>query len=161
MIHELENIERGRVGCQACDASWGVDEQITCPASLSAEQERDARGGIGFDATPDPIPNFLKKGKAAYTSEIPELLDAAHNLFLSRNAEYGESYKRFGALLLALFPEGGIPPITTVEDADRLSALLDCISKLHRYAHSFSRGGHRDSARDLIVYAAMLEEATK
>lgn len=88
-------------------------------------------------------------------------LEAATKTFIERNAIYGNNYTRAGALLLALFPEGGIPAITTEEDANRLNLFIACAGKLQRYAHNFAKGGHRDSAHDLIVYAAMLEEATE
>lgn len=98
----------------------------------------------------------------ALTKKIaPDFLEAAAATFRERNLIYGNNYQRFGELLLALFPEGGIPPISTPEDAQRLDYIIMCLGKLQRYAHNFSKGGHQDSARDLMVYAAMLEEFTK
>lgn len=90
-----------------------------------------------------------------------EILEESAALFRERNALYGSNYQRQGALLLALFPEGGIPEITTEEDANRLHVFVACVTKLQRYAHNWKQGGHLDSARDLIVYAAMLEEFTR
>jgi hypothetical protein len=90
----------------------------------------------------------------------PEYLEAAAATFRSRNGSYGNNYQREGALLLALFPEGGIPAITTEADANRLHVFVACVTKLQRYAHNWHRGGHKDSAHDLVVYAAMLEEFT-
>ena len=89
------------------------------------------------------------------------ILEAGAATFRERNAIYGDNYRRIGALLLALFPEGGIPAITKEEDANRLNLLIDCLGKIQRYAYNFTRGGHRDSAHDLMVYAAMLEELTQ
>ena len=94
------------------------------------------------------------------TKVAPDLLLSAEATFRQRNAIYGNNYQRAGALLLALFPEDGIPAVTTPDAALRLSLMVDCAKKLQRYAHNFTRGGHQDSAHDLIVYAAMLEEAT-
>ena len=91
---------------------------------------------------------------------IPEILRAAAGTFESRNAEYGDAYKRTGAMLLAMFPEGGIPAITNADDAARLATLLMVAMKMQRYAHAFADGGHKDSAHDTIVYAAMLETMT-
>lgn len=91
----------------------------------------------------------------------PDLLEAAAATFRERNAIYGNNYQRFGALLIALFPAEGIPPITTPGAAQRLDYIIMCLGKLQRYAHNFHRGGHQDSARDLTVYAAMLEEFTE
>ena len=44
---------------------------------------------------------------------------------------------------------------------NRLGVFVQCISKVARYASSLPKGGHLDSAHDLMVYAAMLEEVTK
>lgn len=101
-------------------------------------------------------------GRAAIKRQIaPDFLEAAARTFRERNAIYGNNYQRFGELLLALFPEGGIPAVRTPDDAQRLDYIIMCLGKLQRYAHNFSKGGHRDSAHDLMVYAAMLEEFTK
>jgi len=81
--------------------------------------------------------------------------------YFQRNALYKDNYKAFGNLLLALFPNQTLPAITKVEDASRLNLILDCLCKLQRYAYNFENGGHKDSAHDLMVYAAMLEESTK
>ena len=92
--------------------------------------------------------------------QAPDYLEGAARTFRERNAIYGSNYQREGALLLALFPEGGIPAITTEASANRLHLLVACVTKLQRYAHNWARGGHKDSAHDLQVYAAMLEEFT-
>lgn len=94
------------------------------------------------------------------THSPPELLEDAAATFRERNTTYGNNYKRAGRLLLALFPDDHIPAISTAEEALRLSLILSCLTKLQRYAHCFTAGGHQDSAHDLMVYAAMLEEAT-
>jgi hypothetical protein len=60
-----------------------------------------------------------------------------------------------------MFPNGTIPEISTLEDMQRLQLMMQATNKMIRYAENFQRGGHLDSARDLCVYAAMLEEATK
>ena len=86
-------------------------------------------------------------------------LRRAADLFESRNAVYGSNYQRQGEALLALFPPGGIPAITTLAEANRLHVYVACVTKLMRYAHNF-KSGHLDSARDLQVYAAFLEEMT-
>lgn len=88
-------------------------------------------------------------------------LHRAAETFRDRNRTYGGNYKRMGALILALFPPGGVPEITTEAEANRLNLMIDCLGKLQRYAYAFHKGGHRDSAHDLIVYAAMLEEETQ
>lgn len=87
-----------------------------------------------------------------------DILTSAAATYTERNKVYGDNYKQFGAALLACF--GGEIHITTVEEANRLGVFIQCLSKLTRYGHSF-KGGHVDSAHDLIVYAAILEELTK
>lgn len=89
------------------------------------------------------------------------LLRAAADVFEERNRQYGNGYKRYGSLLMALFPEGGVPAANTSEEATRMNMIMMCLAKLQRYAHNFKTGGHKDSAKDLQVYAAMLEEHTK
>lgn len=95
-----------------------------------------------------------------HASGPSDILRAAAQMFEDRMPEYGDNYKRFPRVFLALFPDGKIPEITTAEDMQRLQLMVQATNKLIRYAQGFSRGGHRDSARDLAVYAAMLEEAT-
>jgi hypothetical protein len=95
------------------------------------------------------------------TKTTPDFLLAAARTFRVRNRAYGGNYQRFGAALIGLFPESGVPAIKTAEDAQRLDLIIMCLGKLQRYAYNFPNGGHLDSARDLQVYAAMLEEFTK
>lgn len=107
----------------------------------------------------------LHEQPASVGSEIlrprpADLLRDSAALFEKRNADYGDSYRRAGRLIAALFPEGGVPSLTTPDEILRYNTLLMCASKLQRYAHNLKAGGHLDSARDLQVYAAMLEEAT-
>jgi hypothetical protein len=91
--------------------------------------------------------------------DVPALLRAAAKTFEERNALYGDNYKHFGHVMAATFPNG-----LTVADAEswnRLGLLVQTVSKMTRYAANFERGGHQDSAHDLCVYAAMLEELTR
>lgn len=80
--------------------------------------------------------------------------------YTERNSLYKDNYKAYGDLLLALFPNRTLPSITKAEDASRLNLIMDCLCKLQRYVYNFENGGHKDSAHDLMVYAAMLEEST-
>lgn len=131
-------------------AARRMSDQMVCPC------------GLKWDVN-DPVPPHCpdEAGFKQLKPQAPDLLDAAAATFRERNAIYGNNYQRMGALLLALFPEGGVPAVRSEADANRLNLLIDCLGKLQRYAHGFSRGGHRDSAHDLIVYAAMLEEHTQ
>lgn len=90
----------------------------------------------------------------------PEILEAMAATFRERSRTYGDNYKRFGAVFLGMFPDGRIPEITRQGDADRLQLLMQIVNKCTRYAQQLTRGGHKDSARDIGVYAAMLEEMT-
>lgn len=94
--------------------------------------------------------------------DVPEILKDAAALFESRNSEYSgngrQAYERHGDLMTALFGDRLNPK--TPEDHARLGVLTQIISKLSRYATNFHKGGHKDSARDLIVYAAMLDKLT-
>jgi hypothetical protein len=92
-------------------------------------------------------------------STVPELLLAAAQTFDERNRVYGDAYKNFGGVMQGMFPSG-----LTVNDVDawnRLGLLVMVVGKLTRYTAQFDNGGHKDSAHDLINYAAMLEELTK
>jgi hypothetical protein len=76
--------------------------------------------------------------------------------FQQRQQQYGPSYLRFGDIAKGLWPDG--LTLHTKEDFIRHGILVQCISKLVRYAHT--PAGHRDSAHDLAVYAALLTEQT-
>jgi hypothetical protein len=94
-------------------------------------------------------------------ARAPDLLEAALATFRERNAVYGDNYRLFSDAFLALFPDRALPPIRTTADMDRLQVLIQMFTKMSRYAQALGRGGHRDSAHDMIVYAAMLEEFTQ
>ena len=89
---------------------------------------------------------------------VPELLRSGAQTYEERNRIYGDNYKQAGALLKVLFPDG-LPPM----DADgwnRFGVWLMVFGKAVRYAAQLQNGGHKDSAHDAMVYAAMLEELT-
>ena len=92
------------------------------------------------------------------TMNAADILDAAADTYRERNKLYGDNYKHFGAACVAMFPDGLM--LRTAEDWNRLGVFIQATSKLTRYAQNFSRGGHIDSAHDLSVYAAMLQELT-
>lgn len=82
-----------------------------------------------------------------------KMLEEAAMLFKSRNKEYGDSYKSFGQIVAALFPNG--VTLKTAEDFSRWGVLNMILSKIHRYSYNF-KDGHSDSLKDLSVYSAML-----
>lgn len=91
----------------------------------------------------------------------PEILDAGAATFRQRNAVYGDTYLAFGAAAAAMFPNGLTIRAGDAEAWNRLGVFVQCLGKLMRYAPNMAAGGHQDSAHDLMVYAAMLEEVTR
>ena len=81
-------------------------------------------------------------------------------VYLERNSLYGDNYKKFGKLMLALqdFVPGGSFPTETENDWNRLGILVMIASKLSRYCASYTAGGHEDSLDDASVYEQMLNE---
>lgn len=87
--------------------------------------------------------------------EADEILAAAAKTFVERKAVYGYNYKRCGAALAALFPDGVV--LKTQDDHDRMHILSLIIVKISRYCVNWDEGGHQDSVHDAMVYCAMLE----
>lgn len=88
-----------------------------------------------------------------------DLLHKAADLFEKRDKAYGSSYKQFGEIVLAFFPDGII--LKTEDDFTRWGLLNMIFSKINRYCNNFQEGGHPDSLADLSVYSAMLAEIDK
>ncbi len=89
-----------------------------------------------------------------------DILEEGAEVYRERNKVYGDSYKVYGEVMRAMFPNG-LPPLATIEDFNRLGVFNMIISKIMRYSSNLGTGGHRDSALDLSVYAAMLTELTQ
>lgn len=91
---------------------------------------------------------------------VPEQLRKAAEIYEQRNELYGDNYKHWGKVWLALFPDG--ISTTSAEDpvgaCNRMGILVQIVSKLTRYCQQFNAGGHADSLDDLAVYAMMLRE---
>lgn len=108
----------------------------------------------------------LRCGRASATAAgfrevsfaVDDILTDAARTFAARNATYGVAYKGFGAVLAAAWPAG--LRVEGEEQFGRLALMVMGLGKWHRYARSFSTG-HIDSARDAVVYAAMLEQLTR
>ena len=88
--------------------------------------------------------------------KVDDFLKQADATYSERGEVYGESYKNFGTIVKALFPNGIV--LKTVEDMNRWGVFQMMLSKLHRYANNFHAGGHSDSLIDLATYSAMLHE---
>jgi hypothetical protein len=101
------------------------------------------------------LPPLIEDLKLA-ESPVPGYLNDAAKIYKQRNLIYGDSYKKFGKLMFALFPDG--VNCKGEDDLNRLGVLNMIVSKLMRYANNFSRGGHDDSLDDIAVYVMMLKE---
>ena len=145
----------GDCGCEFC--GW-VREQM-------------AEMGINSDTDRFPDPDMAAAAQrmdaevAAFSSAqkrptVPEILRKGADTYEERNPLYGDSYKVYGAVMKAMFPDG-LPDFATVADFNRLGVFNMIVSKLMRYASNIGNGGHFDSALDLSVYAAMLAELTE
>ena len=87
-----------------------------------------------------------------------QALDNACVTHTEKAKEYGDSIDIVGDVLGAMFPDG--LDLNTAGDFSRFSKFNWIVCKLCRYAQNMRRGGHKDSAHDIIVYAAMLESVT-
>jgi len=87
---------------------------------------------------------------------VADFLRESADIFEERNKAYGGSYKDFGNIMKALFPDG--IHIDSAEDMNRFGVLHMMVSKLHRYCGNFDKGGHADSLTDLSTYSGMLNE---
>jgi len=90
---------------------------------------------------------------------VPEILRECAATYEERNKLYGDNYKHFGKVMAGCFPNG--ITLKTEDDWVRMGLLIQVTSKITRYAQNLETGGHKDSAHDTIVYAAMLEEMSK
>lgn len=87
---------------------------------------------------------------------VPQLLHAAADIYEERNKVYGDNYKRFGQIMVHLFPKG--LKLSSIEDHNRFCLFVQIIAKQTRYAAQFENGGHPDSLDDTCVYSMMLRE---
>ena len=85
-----------------------------------------------------------------------DFLKEAAETFKNKSKEYGNSYKNFGKIMMAYFPDG--VKLKTEQDFTRFSILNIMISKTDRYCKNFINGGHPDSLLDLSIYSTMLKE---
>jgi hypothetical protein len=90
------------------------------------------------------------------TKTVPEILREGADTYEERNKLYGDNYKRHGAVMRALFPNG--VNLHFADAHNRFGLLTQIVAKLTRYCENYNNGGHQDSLHDLTVYAAMLAE---
>lgn len=82
-----------------------------------------------------------------------EILAEMAETFKERNLVYGDNYKRVGAVMEAMFPNG--VSLQSAEDFNRWHLFELIIVKLTRFANSGLT--HNDSVHDGSVYGAMVE----
>ncbi len=81
-----------------------------------------------------------------------DMLAEGSETFRERNAVYGDNYQMVGPIMAILFPNG-VPAVLLGKAQFHLVELI--VVKLSRFA--VSKLTHRDSARDIMVYGAMIE----
>lgn len=82
-----------------------------------------------------------------------DILAEMAETFRERNKVYGDNYKRVGAAMVAMFPQG--VHLKTEEDFNRWHLFELMVVKLTRFANTGLV--HQDSIHDAAVYAAMVE----
>jgi len=100
--------------------------------------------------------------RASLPSSDPESfvateLHAKAEIYRTRNALYGDNYKRFGPMF-SLMLAGQKLDTSNPDDMNRLGILVQIAAKMTRYGENFNRGGHDDSLDDIAVYSMMLKE---
>lgn len=90
------------------------------------------------------------------TPTVPEIFEDNIKTYKERQATYGPTYRQYGQIMMGLFPKG--VTVSDIETWNRLGVVQACVTKLARYCNNLD---HIDSAHDLSVYAAILEELTR
>jgi hypothetical protein len=114
--------------------------------------------GMRFVADLDGVWRITPIKELHIPKSVPDLLRAAAATYEERNRLWGDNYKDFGAVMVALLP-GGVE-LETTDQWNRFGLFMHVMNKVTRYAQNINCGGNVDSAHDLSVYAAMLEELT-
>lgn len=99
---------------------------------------------------------FRSNKMAPYVKKVPARLADLGKLYEERNALYKDNYKRFGIILVGLFPDG--LTLHSSEEFNRFALFVQIMHKQTRYANNIKTGGHPDSLDDTTVYAQMLAE---
>ena len=86
---------------------------------------------------------------------VSQYLRDAATLNETKHLAYGDSHERFSRVMLSLFPRG--ITLKTEEDHKRYGLLMSIAVKLTRYSVGWDQTTNPDHARDMQVYAAMLE----
>jgi hypothetical protein len=82
-----------------------------------------------------------------------EILIAMADTYRERSKQYGNNWRKIGAVMMALYPTG--LTLETEDDFNKFHLFLLSMVKLTRLSESGL--SHQDSAHDNAVYSAMLE----
>lgn len=82
-----------------------------------------------------------------------EILIAMAETYRERSKQYGNNWRKIGAVMVALYPTG--LTLETEDDFNKFHLFLLSMVKLTRLSESGL--SHQDSAHDNAVYSAMLE----
>jgi hypothetical protein len=125
--------------------------------SEMSQEDKEQRKSPVVEISMSSVREFFDK---LFGSELEEI---AHNpaqvlhdmaeTYEERNKVYGDNYKRVGAVMTAMFPDG--VQLKTEEDFNRWHLFELKIVKLTRFANSGLL--HKDSIHDDAVYSAMVE----
>lgn len=143
----VRKMEVKRTG-QTCDACYAVEIRLATYL--------ESPNGMAFVLR--SIEFAKRRASSIIDVNAADILLEGANTYRERNKLYGDNYKNFGKIMVALFPDG--LTVQTVQEWNRLGVFLNCQGKLTRYALNLKKGGHKDSAHDSMVYSAMLEELT-
>lgn len=138
---------------------WLLLKHVPVNMVIAAYDDKEAVLGAYRDIGVRGCVLVKNDDEAAASPAVAEIMRNMAKTFEERNAIYGSAYKNYGIVMTGLFPDG--LTLRSVDDWNRFGLLSMIVSKLNRYASNLVVGGHADSAHDMAVYAAMLEELTK
>lgn len=91
------------------------------------------------------------------SKNVIDMMKEAQKTYCERNALYGDTYKKIGYILEAMFPEGLV--LSGPLDLNRFACFVMVIGKAVRYAQMIANGQtHQDTPHDMGVYSFMLQE---
>ena len=112
-------------------------------------------------ASVNPAPHTPEVKADAPATQVGKSLVELSQLFEEKNAQYGDAYKRFGAIMQVMYPEGRT--FNNVNEWNQLGCLFNIVANLNRHATNkqSTPAEHvkaSENLDDLAVYTMMLEE---